>query len=92
MEALLLLLPFANLVVMSAIKWLFASSFRSAATRDWRLRTILTVLSLIGVVSNSLVNGLPLDANVVGGFIETIVMTVGLALVSHLSYLVVKKA
>lgn len=92
MDALLLLIPFLNLIVMSLIKWLFSDEFKSAVTRNWRLRAILLTLSFVGTVANSVINGSPVDASVVGEFLTILVITVGEALASHVSYKMVKLA
>jgi hypothetical protein len=86
---LLLLLPFANNIVMSGIKWLFSDQLKSSASRNWKLRLILSGLSLVGVVSMSLLNGSPVDPNMVTDLLSTAILTIGVAVASHFSYKVI---
>ncbi len=88
----LILLPFVNNLVMSALKWSLQTRFIDVANRDWRLRVALVIMSLIGVVSTAALNGTPVDPNSVTSLTATLVEVLTIALASHLSYKVVKSA
>lgn len=83
---LMLLLPFANNLGMSLIKWLGDRWFNGSQTRNWRLRLVLIAGSLIGVVTTAALNGTPVEVNQVTSLITTFVETVVVAFASHFSY------
>lgn len=88
----LLLLPFVNNLVMSGIKWLFTDAFKAAASRNWKLRLLLTGLSLVGVISMAALNGNPVEPNLVTDLLSTALLTIGVTIVSHFSFKVIKEA
>lgn len=89
---LLLLLPFLNNLLMSAVKWAFDKGLRERATRNWRLRLLLVIFSLVGVISVSILNDNPVDPNTVTELLTALVSIIGVAVASHFSYKAVKLA
>lgn len=87
----LLLLPFVNNIVMSVIKWLGDNAI-APNSRNAVLRSVLAALSLVGVIAASFLNGTPVDPNQVSSLVIVILETVGVFVVSHFSYLIVKRA
>lgn len=88
---LLLLLPFANNLVLSGVKFL-ADSGLDASNRNWVLRGALILFSLAGVIATSFLNGAPVDANQVTELVKMLLETILVAFASHWSYKAIKNA
>lgn len=72
--------PFILNVVMEFTKWL--TSVSSTAGK----RFLLAVLSLVGVIAYSALNGTPLDVNSVSSIAQVLLTTAGAFLAAHGSY------
>lgn len=83
----LLSLVLTNNIVMSAVKWLAGWS----VTRTW-LRVVLALLSILGVISASALNGTPVNFDSISQWVQLIAEVAGVAMASHFSYRIIKKA
>jgi hypothetical protein len=87
MSILLLAVPFITSAIMFAIKWL-AGFYAVGNGPDAKpvLRSLLLVLSLIGVLTTSIVNGTPVDPNTVSDLVTALLATLGTAYFAHAFY------
>jgi hypothetical protein len=79
--------PFITSGVMFVVKWLvgLAMTDNGDATKWW-LRALLVVLSLLGYVADSALNGTPVDPNIVSSDVVMFVSTGALAYLAHAFY------
>lgn len=75
----------SNNLLMSGIKWLSVVQNSNA----W-LRSILVVLSILGVLTAAIVTGNPVDTDSISSLATALVEALALAVASHYSYKAIK--
>ncbi len=88
----LIVLTFLNNLVMSGIKWAFSKGLRVTPNSSLKLRGILAILSLVGVVSAAALKGNAVDPNTVSDLVMTFLDVVLLTVTSHVAYKAIKLA
>lgn len=93
MESLLLFVS-VGIQLVAANNWVmsFAKRFTELSKTDTRLRLVLVLLSLVGVLAASALVGDPVDLNRVTDVVMMFLETAGVAVASHFSYKVIKTA